>query len=89
LGGELYDAKPLLNAITTHKLSKQPGRADYQRGVLANDNNINYVTSTGSQSSGVLTSMAQANCYVILEQERGTVAEGESVKVLPFDKFIR
>jgi molybdopterin molybdotransferase len=88
LGGELCHTTPLLNAITTHKLSKQPGRADYQRGTLTSDKNINYVTSTGSQSSGVLTSMAQANCYVILEQERGTVAEGELVKVLPFDKFI-
>jgi molybdopterin molybdotransferase len=33
--------------------------------------------------------MAAANCYIRLEAERGSVAPGEVVTVIPFDGFIR
>jgi molybdopterin biosynthesis enzyme len=36
----------------------------------------------------VLTSFTGANCYVVLERERGPVNPGEAVTVLPFDLFI-
>jgi molybdopterin molybdotransferase len=37
----------------------------------------------------VLSSMAKANCFICLEQERGAVEAGEQVSVIPFDQFIR
>lgn len=89
LAGELCDANAAINALARKGFSKQPGRADYQRGILTCDGDVNYVTTTGPQGSGVLTSMAAANCYVVLERERGAVSEGKTVKVIPFDKFIR
>jgi len=48
----------------------------------------NIVHSTGNQGSGVLSSIARANCYIFLEQESGSVAKGEKVQVIPFDKFL-
>ncbi|MCC5853547.1 MAG: molybdopterin molybdenumtransferase MoeA, partial [Alkalimonas sp.] len=41
------------------------------------------------QSSAVLSGAAKANCYIALEQERGQVAAGESVQILPFYQLLR
>jgi molybdopterin molybdotransferase len=36
---------------------------------------------TGQQGSGVLRSMAEANCFIVLEHERGAIKAGEPVQV--------
>jgi molybdopterin molybdotransferase len=43
------------------------------------------VRITGQQGSGVLRSMAEANCFIVLEHERGPVAAGEAVSVQLFE----
>jgi len=43
------------------------------------------VKTTGQQGSGVLRSMSEANCYIVLEHERGKVAAGEPVQVQMFE----
>ncbi len=43
---------------------------------------------TGSQGSGILRSMSEANGLVVLHHEQGNVAAGEPVDVLPFDGLI-
>lgn len=89
LGGERCPSPLKLSAITQTPLKKQPGRMDFQRGILFQEAGINLVKNAGSQSSGVLSSMAKANCYICLEAERGSVEIGESVTVIPFDETIR
>lgn len=89
LAGEHILAPTSMVAQTVTPLKKQPGRLDFQRGLLTTEQGINRVSSVGSQSSGVLSSMASANCYIRLERERGAVAAGEWVNVIAFDKFIR
>jgi molybdopterin molybdotransferase len=89
LAGETFTAQQTLTAIAGHTLKKQPGRTDFQRGILSNNNGVNTVISAGMQSSGVLSAMAKANCYIRLEAERGSVVAGEMVTVIPFDQFIR
>lgn len=91
---KLQNMKPLnaikLNASTTTNLKKAPGRMDFQRGVMqTNAQGQLTVTSTGSQGSGMLTSMALANCYIVLSQEQGSVEAGEHVTVLPFDQYLQ
>lgn len=76
-------------AIAKHAIKKQPGRTDFQRGILQSIDGINYVASAGSQSSGVLSAMAKANCYIRLEAGRGSVAAGEKVDVVLFNNFVR
>ncbi|MES2825591.1 MAG: gephyrin-like molybdotransferase Glp [Pseudomonadota bacterium] len=88
LAGEKVEPPLRLSVAAQSDLKKQPGRADYQRGILHNSDGENFVASTGNQSSGVLSSMARANCYIVLEQERGAVGKEEKVGVIPFDKFI-
>ncbi|MBV9192417.1 MAG: molybdopterin molybdotransferase MoeA [Betaproteobacteria bacterium] len=74
-------AIPLLRATAAENLRKVPGRTEYQRGVLFRDGGEWKVRITGQQGSGVLRSMAEANCFVVLEHERGAVKAGESVSV--------
>ncbi|MEL7401660.1 MAG: molybdopterin-binding protein, partial [Pseudomonadota bacterium] len=70
-------------------IRKAPGRTDFQRGICeTNAAGELTVVTTGSQGSGVLTSMNRANCYIVLEQMRGHVEVGETVLVEPFDGFI-
>ncbi|WP_026959005.1 gephyrin-like molybdotransferase Glp [Aliagarivorans taiwanensis] len=66
-------------------IRKSPGRTDFQRGILGCDEDGNpVVTTTGAQGSGVFSSLSDANCFIVLERERGAVAKGERVNVEMF-----
>jgi molybdopterin molybdotransferase len=43
------------------------------------------VKITGSQGSGILRSMSEANCMVVLHDEQGSVQPGDMVDVLMFE----
>ena len=76
---------PLLQAVSASAIRKLVGRTEYQRGVLFVENGGWKVRTTGQQGSGVLRSMAEANCYIVLEHERGKVEAGEMVSVQLLD----
>ncbi|MEZ9237632.1 gephyrin-like molybdotransferase Glp [Shewanella sp. 10N.286.52.A9] len=83
--------KPALvvNATLSTPIRKQPGRAEYQRGILSrNENGELIVASTGGQGSGMLTSMSLANCFINLEQDQGDIAAGATVHVEPFTSVL-
>jgi len=86
LAGRTDDyAVPLLNAVAAERMRKVPGRTEYQRGILFAEKGAWKVKTTGQQGSGVLRSMSEANCFVVLEHERGTVEAGEQVSVQLFE----
>ena len=63
-------------------IRKVPGRTEFQRGILAQDSAGAWtVRTTGDQGSGILSSMSQANCFIVLAAATGNVAAGESVDV--------
>ena len=72
---------PLLRAVSAEKVRKVAGRTEYQRGILYREGGEWKVRTTGQQGSGVLRSMSEANCFIVLEHERGAVAAGEPVAV--------
>jgi molybdopterin molybdotransferase len=75
-----------LRVRTAENLKKRPGRQDFQRGILERDGNGELVVrSTGNQGSHVLSSMSQANCFIVLPAESGAVDAGELVEVEPFE----
>jgi molybdopterin molybdotransferase len=76
---------PLLQATAAENLRKVPGRTEYQRGVLFKDQDQWKVRTTGQQGSGVLRSMSEANCFIVLEHPRGAVKAGEAVSVQLFE----
>ncbi len=69
-------------------LKKRPGRSEFQRGVLFHENGEWKVRATASQGSGVLRSMSEANCLIVVEPERGNVEPGEAVDVQPFEGLV-
>jgi molybdopterin molybdotransferase len=80
---------PLLKAHSLETIRKKPGRTEYQRGWVstAPDGSLQ-VKTTGSQGSGVLRSMAEANGLMVLHHAQGNVAVGDSVDVLMFEGVI-
>ncbi|MGN4997676.1 molybdopterin molybdotransferase MoeA [Aeromonas veronii] len=84
LAGQRFERPLQLQAIAAEPLKKSPGRLDFQRGILSQGPNGLEVRSTGSQDSAVFSSLSRANCYIVLERERGRVAVGETVTVEPF-----
>jgi molybdopterin molybdotransferase len=63
-------------------IRKIPGRTEFQRGILSPDGNGGFtVRTTGDQGSGILSSMSQANCFIVLDAGTGNVAAGEAVDV--------
>lgn len=87
--GARVDSVPLLKARSSEIIRKKPGRTEYQRGrvVTALDGTLQ-VKTTGSQGSGVLRSMAEANGLIVLPPFQGDVALGDEVDVLMFDGAI-
>ncbi len=67
------------------RLRKRPGRVEFQRGVLGYDETGHLaVRSTGGQGSGILSSMHEANCFIVLPLESEGVEPGNHVDVEPF-----
>ena len=76
-------------AKCTTPLKKSPGRLEFQRGILTQDAEGNFlVASTGSQGSHLMSSMSRANCYIILPADNSSVDAGEMVMVEPFNSWL-
>ena len=80
---------PILNAICVTPIKKLKGRTEFQRGILfLADNGTWQVKTTGNQSSGVLSSMSQGNCFIVLNDDVGNIDAGAIVQVQLFDGVI-
>lgn len=77
-------AEPLFEVVCVSPIKKAPGRTEFQRGILFSEEGQWKVKTTGQQGSGILSSMSQANCFIILDEQTGTLAAGAQVKVQPF-----
>ncbi|MDA0128725.1 molybdopterin molybdotransferase MoeA [Vibrio sp. MarTm2] len=83
-----WKAPESIPAITKSAFKKVPGRTDYQRGIYRIENGQFVVETTGNQSSGAFRSMSLANCFVVLERERGRVEAGETVNIQLFNSTL-
>jgi len=91
LSGGIYQPPLMINATCQSELRKRPGRIEFQRGVLTQnekDPTQYKVVKTGEQGSGILRSMSDANCFIILPMESTGVKVGDGVQVLPFAAII-
>ena len=83
-------SKPLrFTATCTTALKKSPGRQEYQRGILSQDDcGEFFVVSAGRQGSNILSSMSQSGCYIVLPKECNGIQAGDKVTVEPFSLLI-
>ncbi|HMJ49500.1 MAG TPA: gephyrin-like molybdotransferase Glp [Burkholderiales bacterium] len=75
-------AVPVLKANCNSALKKAPGRTEFQRGILSQDAKGAWsVRVTGEQGSGILRSMSEANCFIVLPENQGNVVPDTLVDV--------
>jgi len=73
---------PTLRVPCVSALKKAPGRTEFQRGTVFQDEGGDWkVRVTGDQGSGILRSMSEANCFIVLPESQGSVAPGSLVDV--------
>ncbi len=81
-GRDPVPAMPTFKVPCLSTLKKAPGRTEFQRGILERDAQGAWkVRVTGEQGSGILRSMSEANCFIILPTEQGNVTPGTIVEV--------
>lgn len=89
-GQNLSNDTMLFKVKTATSLKKSVGRLDFQRGRLQiNSDGELEVVSTGQQGSHLTQSFNHANCFIVLEQDRGNVAQGELVTVELFNRLLK
>lgn len=74
-----------VTATLTKDIKRRPGRRDFQRALMSTDTQGNLVvTPLKNQSSGVMTSITSANCFMIVHEELAELNKGDAIPVIPF-----
>ena len=68
----------------SNRCERSGGRREFKRGIVHCAGDRWHVRTTGPQGSGILTSMTQANCLIVVDEDAGDVAAGDLVWVEPF-----
>ncbi|WP_321890671.1 molybdopterin molybdotransferase MoeA [Paraburkholderia tropica] len=89
MSGATPQPVPLIPARCEAPIKKRAGRTEFQRGVAERDARGQWrVTPTGSQSSGALSTMSEANCFIVLAHESADLDAGDAVDVMLFDGLV-
>jgi len=75
-----------VEARLTHNVKHQPGRTEFIRVMLAQEEGGYAATSTGAQGSGMLLSMAKADGLAIVPADCNGLAAGSTVRVQLLDR---
>jgi len=73
--------RPTVQAILTQSLEKTAGRLHFVRVTLSRSGGQFHATSTGNQSSGVLSSMSQADGLLVFPADATKLSAGEHATV--------
>lgn len=74
-------------AILSAPVKKAVGRMDIQRAIITRQNDGSWTAAPcGSQDSHRILGISQANAYMILPQDSGSLNVGEVVEVQPFEQ---
>ena len=89
MAGATQQALPRLRVKSLSPIRKRPGRTEYQRGIVAPGDDGNWcVRLTGPQGSGILRSMSDANCIIVLDDRQTDVQAGDTVEIVLFEGLI-
>jgi molybdopterin molybdotransferase len=76
---------PVTQAILEHDIQKPHRLKEFIRCRMRRENGHAFVSSTGTQSSGVLRSLSLAEGLIIVQEEQSFLAKGSLVPVLVLD----
>ena len=88
MGVDPLPLRPTHPARCLSDLRKQPGRREFVRAILRIEDGEAVVAPTGAQGSGVLRSMSDANCFIVLGEDQPSVQAGDTVAVQMFDGLL-
>jgi molybdopterin molybdotransferase len=89
MAGATPQPVPLIPARCDTPIRKRAGRTEFQRGVAQRDAGGQWrVAPTGSQSSGALSTMSEANCFIVLAHEAADLDAGDPVDIMLFDGLV-
>lgn len=88
MGIDPLPVMPQLAALCEVPIRRAPGRTEFQRGVIRQVDGQWWVRALAEQGSGILRSMCEANCLIVLEATRAEVARGDVVCVQLFDGLV-
>jgi len=77
--------KPTIEAVVESPIVNTDGRRVFARAVVEKRGGQYFAQPTGSQSSGILTSMALANGLVIVPEDKASVEAGDMAQVMMLD----
>ncbi len=80
--------RPLMPAVCVAPVRKLAGRCEFLRGRLFAEDGVWKVKPASAQGSGVLRSLSEANCFIVIDETRGDVTAGETVPVQLFEGLI-
>jgi molybdopterin molybdotransferase len=81
MAGATVVDRPVVTAELAEDVNKAPGKTHFVRARLWRDGGRLRAAPTGSQDSGVLTSMVKADGFLVLGQQIERIKAGESVDV--------
>ncbi len=81
MAGATVVDRPVVTAELAEEVNKAPGKTHFVRAKLWRDGARLRVAPTGSQDSGVLTSMVKADGLLVLGQQTARIKAGETVDV--------
>jgi molybdopterin molybdotransferase len=85
MGSSETHPNPTVRAVCESPLRKKPGRVEVYRAILGRDGDGRpTVRTTGKSGSGLLHTMSDANCFIILPEDGESVEPGAEVDVQPF-----
>jgi molybdopterin molybdotransferase len=81
-------ATPLIKAKLLSPIKKIPGRTEFQRGIYEQDKEGSLkVSPLKDQGSGVLRSMSEANCFIVLHEDIAYLEKDMWVDIQLFDSL--
>ncbi|MFP6558472.1 gephyrin-like molybdotransferase Glp [Paraburkholderia sp. B3] len=92
MAGAAPQPVPLIPARCDAPIRKRAGRTEFQRGQARREERGERgewrVVPTGSQSSGALSTMSEANCFIVLAHEASDLDAGDAVDIMLFDGLV-
>ncbi len=84
MGGRAPSPPLSIHALIDHDFSKSDGKRHYVRCIVESIDGQLRARSTGTQSSGVMSSMSKANALMIIPEDVTHLQQGDSVQVEMF-----
>jgi molybdopterin molybdotransferase len=77
--------RPTVNVRLTEAVESAPGRQNYIRAVVWQKGGEYLARSTGAQGSEILTSMARANAFLVVDERTARLEAGDTARAMLLD----